>query len=139
MKRFIPFFLFFITGISCGNLAYASGSPSKSSNPNHVQILQNSTTSVILQEAINGSADWYSEFKNHPEQQRLKTKKRKRSSRKAKSKTSLKRGIQSSSRRNSQYTPPQSGATAVCRDGSYSYSRHRRGTCSHHGGVARWL
>jgi hypothetical protein len=32
-----------------------------------------------------------------------------------------------------------SGATAQCRDGSYSFSRHRRGTCSHHGGVARWL
>jgi hypothetical protein len=31
------------------------------------------------------------------------------------------------------------GATAQCRDGSYSSSRHRRGTCSHHGGVARWL
>jgi hypothetical protein len=31
------------------------------------------------------------------------------------------------------------GATAQCRDGSYSFSRHRRGTCSHHGGVARWL
>jgi|ERR1700722_19109083 len=32
-----------------------------------------------------------------------------------------------------------SGATAQCRDGSYSFSRHHRGTCSHHGGVARWL
>jgi|GEM_PF-830645 len=32
-----------------------------------------------------------------------------------------------------------SGASAVCRDGTYSYSAHRRGTCSHHGGVARWL
>ena len=31
------------------------------------------------------------------------------------------------------------GASAQCRDGSYSFSRHRRGTCSHHGGVARWL
>jgi Protein of unknown function (DUF3761) len=31
------------------------------------------------------------------------------------------------------------GATAQCRDGSYSYSQHHRGTCSHHGGVARWL
>jgi len=34
--------------------------------------------------------------------------------------------------------PPQ-GATAQCRDGSYSFSRSRRGTCSHHGGVAKWL
>lgn len=31
------------------------------------------------------------------------------------------------------------GATAVCRDGTYSFSQHRSGTCSHHGGVARWL
>lgn len=30
------------------------------------------------------------------------------------------------------------GATARCRDGSLSYSAHRRGTCSHHGGVAVW-
>lgn len=27
---------------------------------------------------------------------------------------------------------------AVCRDGSISLSRNRRGTCSHHGGVAQW-
>lgn len=31
------------------------------------------------------------------------------------------------------------GASAQCRDGSYSFSTHRRGTCSHHGGVAQWL
>jgi hypothetical protein len=31
------------------------------------------------------------------------------------------------------------GASALCRDGAYSFSQHRRGTCSHHGGVARWL
>ena len=34
---------------------------------------------------------------------------------------------------------PPAGATAQCRDGTYSFSQHRRGTCSHHGGVARWL
>lgn len=28
------------------------------------------------------------------------------------------------------------GATARCRDGSYSFSQSRRGTCSWHGGVA---
>ena len=27
------------------------------------------------------------------------------------------------------------GSTATCRDGSQSFSRHHRGTCSHHGGV----
>jgi len=31
------------------------------------------------------------------------------------------------------------GATAQCRDGSYSFSLHHSGTCSHHGGVASWL
>jgi hypothetical protein len=31
------------------------------------------------------------------------------------------------------------GATALCVDGTYSYSQHASGTCSHHGGVARWI
>ncbi|MFZ0118402.1 MAG: DUF3761 domain-containing protein [Pseudonocardiaceae bacterium] len=31
------------------------------------------------------------------------------------------------------------GATARCSDGAYSFSQHRRGTCSGHGGVAQWL
>lgn len=31
------------------------------------------------------------------------------------------------------------GATAECVDGTYSFSESRSGTCSHHGGVARWL
>jgi hypothetical protein len=31
------------------------------------------------------------------------------------------------------------GASAQCRDGTYSFSQHRSGTCSHHGGVADWL
>ncbi len=30
------------------------------------------------------------------------------------------------------------GASALCRDGTLSYSAHRSGTCSHHGGVAQW-
>ena len=29
------------------------------------------------------------------------------------------------------------GATAQCRDGTFSFSRHRSGTCSHHGGVSQ--
>lgn len=29
--------------------------------------------------------------------------------------------------------------TARCRDGWLSYSMSRQGTCSHHGGVAKWL
>jgi resuscitation-promoting factor RpfB len=31
------------------------------------------------------------------------------------------------------------GATAQCVDGTYSFSLHRSGTCSHHGGVSTWL
>ncbi len=31
------------------------------------------------------------------------------------------------------------GASARCGDGTYSFSQHRSGTCSHHGGVAAWL
>ena len=34
-------------------------------------------------------------------------------------------------------TVPQ-GASAQCRDGTYSFSRHHSGTCSRHGGVAAW-
>jgi hypothetical protein len=30
------------------------------------------------------------------------------------------------------------GVSAICNDGSYSYSQHRSGTCSHHGGVQTW-
>jgi len=30
-------------------------------------------------------------------------------------------------------------ATARCRDGSLSFSAHRCGTCSHHGGVTEFL
>jgi Protein of unknown function (DUF3761) len=32
----------------------------------------------------------------------------------------------------------QPGETAICRDGSHSFALHHNGTCSHHGGVARW-
>src|SRR5437016_7019188 len=34
---------------------------------------------------------------------------------------------------------PPPGASAKCRDGTFSFSRHRQGTCSHHGGVTEWL
>ncbi len=34
---------------------------------------------------------------------------------------------------------PPAGATALCRDGTYSFSQTHSGTCSHHGGVASWL
>jgi|SRR6266404_4608701 len=42
---------------------------------------------------------------------------------------------------NSQTDAPPSRATAICRDGTYSFSEHpyASGTCSHHGGVASHL
>lgn len=36
-------------------------------------------------------------------------------------------------------TVAPAGATAKCRDGTYSFSEHASGTCSHHGGVAVWI
>ena len=41
----------------------------------------------------------------------------------------------------SPYSSPTtpSGASAICRDGTYSFSQSRSGTCSHHGGVSQWL
>jgi hypothetical protein len=36
-------------------------------------------------------------------------------------------------------TGPPAGATAECTDHTYSFSESRSGTCSSHGGVARWL
>ena len=32
-----------------------------------------------------------------------------------------------------------SGAIAQCKDGMYSHAKQRRGACSRHGGVAKWL
>lgn len=34
-------------------------------------------------------------------------------------------------------TGPQ-GATAKCRDNTYSHSKDHKGACSHHGGIANW-
>ncbi len=36
------------------------------------------------------------------------------------------------------YSSRPAGATALCNDGTYSFSQSRRGTCSHHGGVSVW-
>lgn len=38
----------------------------------------------------------------------------------------------------SQAVAPE-GATARCKDGSFSHSQHHRGACSRHGGVDGWL
>jgi hypothetical protein len=45
--------------------------------------------------------------------------------------------VHSPSRTVSGHAP--AGASAHCSGGSYSFSQHRRGTCSHHGGVGAWL
>jgi hypothetical protein len=42
-------------------------------------------------------------------------------------------------RRPTKASSAPAGATAKCRDGSYSFSRHASGTCSGHGGVAVWI
>jgi hypothetical protein len=55
------------------------------------------------------------------------------------------RGYYRNSRGNCVHRPASSatltpqGATAHCRDGTYSYSQSASGTCSHHGGVGTWL
>jgi hypothetical protein len=54
-------------------------------------------------------------------------------------------GSDCTSKTNEQPSPQKStssapkGATARCMDGTYGFSQHRRGTCSHHGGVKKWL
>ena len=40
---------------------------------------------------------------------------------------------------NAPSAPSGAPPTARCRDGTYSFNKHRRGTCSHHGGVYAWL
>jgi hypothetical protein len=45
--------------------------------------------------------------------------------------------VHSPSKSNSGKVP--AGASAKCRDGTYSFSQSHRGTCSHHGGVSEWL
>lgn len=40
---------------------------------------------------------------------------------------------------NRETTIPSATATALCNDGTVSYSANRQGTCSHHGGVDKWL
>jgi hypothetical protein len=34
--------------------------------------------------------------------------------------------------------PAYGQETAICEDGTHSYSHHHQGTCSHHGGVEQW-
>lgn len=36
------------------------------------------------------------------------------------------------------FAEAKSSLTAKSKDGTYSYSQHRRGTCSHHKGVKTW-
>ena len=48
-------------------------------------------------------------------------------------------GASTSTPSTSTSTSSSTGATARCVDGTLSYSAHRSGTCSHHGGVAQWI
>lgn len=48
-------------------------------------------------------------------------------------------GVEVHSPSHSKTDAPPAGATAKCRDGTYSFSLHHSGTCSHHGGVNKWL
>jgi hypothetical protein len=50
-----------------------------------------------------------------------------------------KKGITVHSPAHSQSGAVPTGASAQCRDSTYSFSQTHRGTCSHHGGVAQWL
>ncbi len=50
-----------------------------------------------------------------------------------------KRGEEVHSPAHSKTSKAPTGASAKCRDGTYSFSHSRRGTCSRHGGVAQWL
>ena len=45
---------------------------------------------------------------------------------------------QAASSSNPQNTDP-TGATARCKDGSYSHAKNHSGACSRHGGVAEWM
>ncbi len=47
------------------------------------------------------------------------------------------RGARSGSRRSAARVP--AGATARCKDGSWSFIQRRAAACSRHGGVVRWL
>jgi hypothetical protein len=48
--------------------------------------------------------------------------------------------VQPAPRSTTKAAPSSAGdASAICNDGSLSYSQHRSGTCSHHGGVRQWL
>ena len=52
--------------------------------------------------------------------------------------TYVNRGGQTVPRPENCSVPPE-GATALCHDGTYSFSQSRSGTCSHHGGVVKWF
>jgi hypothetical protein len=59
---------------------------------------------------------------------------------KAYSATCLKKGTTAGTANGSMTaTPPAAGATAMCKDNSYSMAKTASGRCSHHGGVAKVL
>lgn len=48
-------------------------------------------------------------------------------------------GLSSSQQTSTTSATAPAGATAICNDGSFSFSQHAQGTCSRHGGVRTWL
>jgi hypothetical protein len=58
----------------------------------------------------------------------------------SKTKTTTQKTVNQTEIKKKKETPSiPSGATARCKDGTLSYSKSRRGTCSHHGGVSTWF
>ena len=146
MKRIIFFLgLFFLTICSFGQTLVTSGDINLRSTPevkeNKICLIPKGTVVTIVQDTVK-YAKWkkvnfnekigyvYFEFlKNVPSNS---------------NDNNLNKGVKHY--KNSQgeevqsptyYNSAPDGATAECNDGTYSFSRNHRGTCSHHGGVKR--
>lgn len=62
----------------------------------------------------------------------------KKATKKAAKETAVKSSAKSSAKL-SAMGADASGATAKCKDGTYSHAKHHRGSCSRHGGVAQFM
>lgn len=97
----------------------------KVENKLHDLVCAGDMTLAAAQHAI--ATDWYAAYKTYGEM----------TATKAITPTATRSS--SAATRSSSAAASPAGATAICEDGSYSYSTHRSGTCSHHGGVKIWL
>jgi uncharacterized protein YgiM (DUF1202 family) len=152
MKRIIPLIgLIFLTICSFGQMKVTSGDVNFRTTPefkeNKICVIPKGTVVTIVQDSIereswvkinyNGKNGYVSKsfLKNYSSNSK-KYDYSDSSDKEVKYYTNSKgKKVQSPTHYNSAPT----GATAECNDGSYSFSRSRRGTCSHHGGVKRWL